>query len=158
MRVFARFSLSNALSTGLVLTVLAQLLTACGEDAAGPSGDPDAQVVLLEPRGGETFRVGDTLKVRWKLQGDGLTEISSVALWLSPDSGGTWILMKNASIAPADPDWGEYRWKIPANLPNRGTTLALAGSSKVLIRVQDYQNSSDPHKTALIPKPITVQP
>ena len=155
--LFARFR-ENPLRTGLALTALAQILTACGDDAAGPSGDPDAQVVLLEPRGGETYHVGDSLKVRWKLQGQGLAEISSVALWLSPDSGGTWILMKNASIAPADADWGAFGWKIPAFIANRGAAISLAGDTKVLIRVQDYQNTSDPGKTSSLPSPIAILP
>jgi hypothetical protein len=156
MRIFALFPKSNVVRTALALTALAQILTGCGEDAAGPAGDPDAQLVLLDPKGGETFHVGDSLKVRWKAQGKGLTEISSVALWISPDSGDTWILMKNASIAPTDADWGAFGWKIPANLLNKGASISLAGDTKVLVRVQDYQNSSDPHKTASLPEPIAV--
>jgi hypothetical protein len=158
MRISGIFTKWKPYGTGLVLTVLLQLLTACGEESTGPSGDPDAQLVLLEPRGGETYHVGDSLRVRWMAQGKGLTEISSVALTLSPDSGQTWIYLLNGSIAPADGNWGAYGWEIPASLTAKGTTFALAGNVKILVRVQDYQNVSDVHKTAMVPKPIAVQP
>jgi hypothetical protein len=143
---------------GLLLIAMLQVLTGCGEDAAGPTVDPDAQLILLEPRGGETFHVGDSLKVRWKAQGEGLQEISSVTLGVSPDSGQTWISLKNGSIAPTDAEWGAYGWKIPASLVAKGKTFELSGNSKILVRVQDYVDLSDPHKAAVAPKPIAVRP
>ncbi len=158
MRFADVFPRLESFGLGLILIAILQILTGCGEDGVtAPMGDPDAQLVLLEPKGGETFHTGDSLWVRWKAQGKGLEEINSVAIWLSPDSGQSWITIKNGSIAPADREWGRYGWKVPANILINGGPMALGGD-RILIRVQDYQNVSDPNKTAVVPKPITVQP
>ena len=158
MRIIGFFLNPKPFTRGPLLIALLQVLTACGGESAGPEGDPDAQLVLLQPKGGETFHVGDSLRVRWMAQGKGLEEISSVAIWLSPDSGQTWITIKNGSIAPTDDEWGAYGWKIPATVLGQGNTFALAGDAKILVRVQDYQNTTDTHKTAVVPRPLSVQP
>jgi hypothetical protein len=158
MATAAVFPKCKPLRIGLVLIAGLQILTACGEESAGPAGDPDAQLILLEPTGGETFHVGDSLKVRWKAQGKGLEEISSVAITLSPDSGQTWLYLLNGSIAPSDGEWGAFGWKIPDAIAGRGENFELSGNTRILVRVQDYQNTSDPHKTAVTPKPIAVKP
>ena len=141
-----------------VLLIGLQFLTACNKEIAAPTVDQDAELVLLTPKGGETFHVGDTLEVGWKAQGAGLNEISSVTVSLSPDSGQTWISLKNGSIAPADVAWGAFRWKIPTSLTAKGTNFDLAGNSSLLIRVQDYQNVTDPHKVVVVAKSFTVLP
>lgn len=88
MRFVDVFPRLESFGLGLILIALLQILTGCGEDGAtAPTGNPDAQLVLLEPKGGETFHTGDSLWVRWKAQGKGLEEINSVAIGLSPDSG-----------------------------------------------------------------------
>jgi hypothetical protein len=158
MRVSAFSSHTFLFRIGLILIGAAQILIGCGEDAAGPAVDPDAQLILLEPKGGETFRVGDSVSVRWKAQGKGLEEISSVTVSFSPDSGSTWISLKNGSIAVGDAQWGDYGWRIPAEIAARGSTHALAGKTAVLFRVQDYTNVSDPHKSAVVARPIAIRP
>src|SRR5690606_17697335 len=62
----------------------------------------DLPIALQHPNGGESFRVGDTLRVRW--QTDGL--ITSVGIQISPDSGKSWIpVTRRSSINEGQPDW-----------------------------------------------------
>src|SRR6476659_4038155 len=84
MRRFARLLARSRSRIGLLLAVTGPFLIACGEDTTGPN-NPNAEVVLLSPQGSETYHVGDSLQIRWKAQGKGLEEISSVVVSLSPD-------------------------------------------------------------------------
>jgi hypothetical protein len=156
MRFFIHFHVFRAIFPGLCLLTACQFLTACGDDTAGPAGNPDAELVLLEPKGGESFHVGDSLRIRWKAQGKGLEEINSATVQLSPDSGSTWIQLKNGSIGTGDEQWGNFAWKIPSEMDVRDTTFTFAGMDKVLIRVQDYADISDPDKTATTTRPIAI--
>ena len=49
---------------GFLVLIAGLLLIACGGDTSGPATDPNAQLVLLEPIGGETYSTGDSLHVR----------------------------------------------------------------------------------------------
>lgn len=157
MRRFPLINVLGPVRLGLLLLVAGPLLIAC-DDASGPGTDPNAELVLLAPTGGETYHVGDSLHVRWKAQGKGQEEINSVTVALSPDSGKTWANLKNGSIAPQDAQWGDFPWKIPATLTAKGTDFDLAGRTNVLVRVQDYVDVSDANKTAIVAKPISIQP
>lgn len=144
---------------GLLLAVTGAFLIACGEDTTptGPS-NPDAELVLLAPKGNETFHVGDSVQILWKAQGKGLEEISSVTISLSPDSGVTWANLKKDGSATMDAQGlGNFGWRISASLSVKGVPVALPGK-KVLIRVQDYQNSADPNRTAIVPAPVSIEP
>src|SRR5688500_9836527 len=73
------------------LGLAGQLLTGRTEAPTSPPGNPEAQIILQSPSGGETIAVGGILHIRWKLQGKGLEEINAVNIEVSPDSGKTWI-------------------------------------------------------------------
>lgn len=142
---------------GLLLAITGIFLIACGEDTTGPS-NPNAELVLLAPQGNESYHVGDSLQISWKAQGKGLKEISSVTVCLSLDSGVTWPkLKKDGSASMDDQGLGSFGWRIPASLSVQGVLIALPGK-KILIRVQDYQNSADPNRTAILAAPISIQP
>jgi len=158
MRNFACLKKLGRFQIGLLLLIAGPILIACGDETSGPTTDPNAQLVLLEPGGGETFHIGDSLHVRWKAQGKGLTEISSVLISISLDSGATWASLKNRSIGTTEPEWSDYAWKIPATLSVAGVALDVAGRSKVLIRVQDYQDLSDANKRMVTPKTFSILP
>ena len=155
---FLKKRASNPFAALAIVTLLTigQVLNGCGESETGPKTDPNAQIILQEPVGGEHYAVGDSLRIRWKLQGDGVAEISSVKLLLSPDSGKTWILMVNKSIAVGDKGWADYKWKIEAGITNLGITHVLAGNDKVMLRIQDYTNTSDPNKKSETAKAIVI--
>jgi hypothetical protein len=158
MRFFACFPSVSRIPIAFPFLIAGQLLTACGDDTSGPAPDPNAQLVLLEPHGGEIYHVGDSLHVRWKARGKGLDEISSVTVSLSPDSGATWASLKSGSIAVEDAQWGDFGWKIPSQVMLKGVATALAGRTKILVRVQDYVDVSDPEKAAITPESISIQP
>jgi len=158
MRFFPFVNGLGPVRLGLFLLVAGPLLIACGDDTSGPETDPNAELVLLAPKGGETFHIGDSLHVRWKAQGKGLDEINSVTVSLSPDSGKTWASLKNGSIATQDAQWGDFPWKIPATLTAKGIDFNLSGKTNVLVRVQDYVDVSDANKTVVVAKPITILP
>lgn len=139
------------------LLIACQLLSGCGEDSSGPAVDSEAELILQSPKGGEIYDVGDTLSVRWQARGKGLEEIHSVVVQISPDSGENWAFLKNGSVAREDAEWGEYRWKIPAAVTIKGTVFGLAGATRVLIRVQDYVNTADAHKLAVLDKPVSIR-
>ncbi len=64
----------------------------------------NAALTLLNPNGGDTLFVGDTLTVQWSAVG-----VQQVALLLSPDSGLTYL-----TVAPAlDAAAGGYAWVVP---------------------------------------------
>lgn len=138
----------------LLPVVAGQLLTGCGEETTSPPVDPDAQIVIVSPSGGETVKVGSILPIRWKLQGKGLEEVNAVNIEVSPDSGRNWIGLLRKSIALADPDWGDYRWTVPATLIKQGETYPLAGRTQVLLRVMQY--TPKPDQIAVLSKPLAI--
>ncbi|HLP42884.1 MAG TPA: hypothetical protein VK465_15350, partial [Fibrobacteria bacterium] len=97
----------------------------CGEETTSPPVDPNAQIVLLSPSGGERLQVGGTVHIRWKLQGKGLEEVNAVNIEVSPDSGKLWIGLLNRSIGLNDSAWGDFAWTVPATLPKLGQVISL---------------------------------
>ena len=156
-RGFAREWSQHARLLFVLFAVAAQFLAAC--DKASPSGpisDPDAELVLMEPTGGETFLVGDSLRVRWKIQGKGLEEINGINVELSPDSGGFWVPLMGGSI-PVQPGVisGEFHWKIPPTLLHLGIEYDLTGDAQILLRVKQYQ-TGDKNKISVTGKTINI--
>lgn len=140
----------------IVLGLAGLLLIGCGEETVAPPTDPDAEIVILSPKGGENFKVGTTQRIQWKLQGKGLTEVNAVNIELSPDSGKTWLgLLLTRSVALADPDWADYQWAIPAQLIRLGVSHDLVGNSKLLLRVMQY-STGDPNKITVMKKPFSI--
>ena len=87
-------------------------------------------IVLLSPNGGDSAKVGDTLRVKWETDGF----ISSVGIQISPDSGQHWIpVTRRSSVNQGQSGWGDYPWAIPDSLD--GYSLA---TSHCLISVYDY--------------------
>lgn len=123
------------------------VLTGCDSTDSGPEGDPNAEIVITSPRGGETFHVGDTLRVKWKAQGKGLTEVDAVNIEVSPDSGKTWLTVLTRSIGTRDANWGNYPWAIPATLERLAIVYTLTGNAKCMIKIMQY-STGDPNKIA----------
>lgn len=138
---------------GFILACL--LLNACGSDSTGPTVDPDAHIVLLAPSGGERFKVGQAIRVRWKTQGKGDEEVTAANIFLSPDSGQTWIGLLKGSIGREDPLWGDYAWTVPPALVNLGVTWDFARNDRVLLKVMQYA-TGDAKKTAVTPKAFSI--
>jgi hypothetical protein len=141
----------------LAATALAvQLLTACEKAATEPDDtDPNAQIVIQSPKGGEKFKVGQTVKIAWSVKGKGLTEVDAVNIEVSPDSGKTWMTLLTRSIGVNDPAWGNYSWTVPVSLEKLGVTYPLAANCKV--KIMQY-GTGDPNKIAVLKSTFAVSP
>lgn len=137
-------------------TILAGLIfPACESGTIEPLGDPDAQILITHPKGGETFYVNDSLHVKWALQGDGLTDVNSVTIDLSIDSGRTFATILGKSISVTDPQFGDYAWKIPASIVKNGLAMPLTGHKDLFFRIKEY-NPSSANQTSVMKKPFSI--
>jgi hypothetical protein len=141
----------------LMLAVAGQFLIGCDSSASGPEADPDAQIIITSPVGGETFYIGDSLRVKWTLQGKGFEEVNSVNILISPDSGKTWVGMITKSLgSEGDDRWGDFGWYIPQTLLNLGVAYELKDNSKLLIKVMQY-TPANVNQIAVTKKPFTIK-
>jgi hypothetical protein len=88
--------------------------------------------VVLYPNGGEQFRVGDTVVVRWQTFDP--ETFSAAVVEVSVDDGRNWHGVNTRSNIHIQSDgWGNYTWVIPAQL--EGTAMA---SDACRLRVGEY--------------------
>jgi hypothetical protein len=149
-----------AAAIAVVLAAFSTLLplSGCSKPTTGPATADSSQIVLLSPKGGETFHVGDTLRVTWKVQGLGLTDVTAADVELSPDNGKTWgLYLSVSSIFPGSAQWENFFWKIPSTFDFVGTTITLANDSQCLLRVEQY-NTSDPNQISATKSQFTILP
>ena len=137
------------IAAGLSLTCA--LFLGCTDSDSGPVEEAcpsDGQEILLtHPKGGETFKIGDTLRVKWKLCNAGTQNISSVDPFFSADDGKTWCYMKTNSIGTGDASFGNYAWKIPDSIGLQGEWFQLANNAKCRIRVEQYSTTDDKQRS-----------
>lgn len=133
-------------SAGLKTLAFAGLLVAglsfsgCQEeDTTGPGSD--AKITLTKPTGGETYKVGDSLRVTWTIKDDPSDPIDAVDVLLSPDDGKTWGYLRTGSITPLSPSWQNFAWKIKDTLVVNTVKVPLAGNSKCRVRVMQYSTA-----------------
>ncbi len=137
------------------ITVMSFMACNSTTEAVAP-GNPNAEIIIQSPVGGETFKVGDTLHIKWKTVGKGEAEISSVKVLLSPDSGKTWLSLKSSgSVGTQDPEWGNFPWLITAEKSSLGKTYPLTTGNN-LIRIGGYNQDADPNKNVTIARPFTI--
>ena len=103
--------------------------------------DDGTQILLTSPKGGESFRVGDSLHVKWKLCNSGSIEINAVDPMLSPDGGTTWCYLKLNSIPVGAAGFGDYAWKIPDSIGLQGEWFRLRGNPKCRVKVEQYSTA-----------------
>jgi hypothetical protein len=127
---------------------------ACDSGTSAPAADPDAELLLLAPIGGEKLFIGDTLRVEWALQGKGIDEINAVNILLSPDSGTTWINL-TPSITPANPKWAKFPWPVEKEIVHLGISYPLENNAKILFKIMQY-STADANKIAVTKKTLTV--
>jgi hypothetical protein len=91
----------KALSIASFLGIFA-LSIGCN-NSTNPPPTPLKTLQIIYPVGGENFKVGDSVRVKWKI--NDLTKISSVQVDLSIDSGKSFpINIGNGSIPPSITD------------------------------------------------------
>lgn len=104
------------------------------EKIAGPTPPPAGPIEILQPIGGETYRVGDVVRIMWKI--NDLAKVSSVGIRF--DSTGMFLsnkvfeeLLENGSLPP-DTTW--FDW----------TVKSSEVSKRCKIQVREYNNNCDP--------------
>jgi len=94
-------------------------------NSTNPPPTPPKTLQMIYPAGGENFKVGDSVRVKWKI--NDLTKISSVQVDLSIDSGKSFpINIGNGSIPSsiADTVW-----------------VPTVASTKCIIKVKSYTDA-----------------
>jgi len=115
------------------------------------------QIALLYPLGGESFKVGQTVQIKWAVKGN---LVNNVDVELSPNDGMIWTTMnQTGSIDPTDSNWGNYSWIVTDSLEQEAGqgNVELVNNSKCRIRVRQY-STGDPNKIAITEKTFTVLP
>lgn len=106
------------------------LLVACdsGSSTTAPDSAPTAKgmhgITITAPNGGETFKAGDSISLKWTAD---LDSLNSAKLLIRCGSGSDNPLF-GSSVTPDTSAWGNMRVKIPSSL-----------SGSCMIKIQDYQ-------------------
>jgi hypothetical protein len=129
-----------AFAVAVALAALAFAACTKSDSATAPPPDAEKWIALSQPLGGEKYKVGESLKVKWTVKENPSGTIDAVDVLLSPDSGKTWVyLNSNGSIHPTSASWNNFSWKITDSLyvPTLDDSVALI-NTHCLIRVEDY--------------------
>lgn len=146
--------ISAALLLGAVLA--SNILTACNSDSGTtPPPASDALITLTSPQGGEKFKVGQVVPIKWTVKADPNDPMDEVDPMLSSDAGATWIFLRSGSIQIGSPSYGNFAWTIPDTVEDASGKYATAGKSWML-RVQSYNDSENPKKRSTTKTPFTI--
>lgn len=138
-----------ALSLGLA----AFAFTGCGDEATAPAST--GFITLTSPKGGETYKIGDTLRVTWSVTNDPEAP-DAVDVKISADGGTTWGWITRKSIpkeSPTATTWPSFKWAVTESTLIAGVNVGLAGKD-VLVRAEQY-TPNDPKKISP-PKSIHI--
>jgi hypothetical protein len=98
-----------------------------------------AAIALLTPAGGETYKVGQSVTIRWK---EDASKLSGVMPLVSKDSGKTWSQpLSTGSLATDAQGIGCHTWTWvidSAKTLDAGTS----SNSKVMFRIRDYNDAT----------------
>jgi len=105
------------------------------DHATDPASQPPTvgpgQILVTAPHGGETFHIGDSLRIRWLAD---TNSISNIIIYITINKMRTWKeLPLESSISRLDPAWGDLNWKIPDSLWQFSCV-----SDSVAVMVADY--------------------
>lgn len=107
------------------------LLAACGDDSStAPGAETPAPkgmhgITITAPNGGETFKAGDSISVKWTANEDSM---NSAKFLIKCGTGAENSLYSAGSVTPDMASWGNLRVKIPSFL-----------SGSCMIKISDYQ-------------------
>ncbi len=152
-----RASHRNAASPTLFIGLFAALLalTSCtvdGEDSGGEIlFDESKAIKVLEPKAGTTFRVGDTVMIRWRTNTMVTTDLN---IYFSPD-GNQWVLLNtDQSVNIGEDRWENFQWVIQPNYALQGGDTASSVTQRGRIQITMYDGPA----WGLSPGPFTVEP
>jgi hypothetical protein len=131
------------LSIAAFILFSASHLIGCSESTSEPTTDPNALITLTDPKGGETFKVGQTIYVKWTTKVDAPDPVDNVDVMFSADGVNFGYALAN-SIEMASPKWGNAAWTIPESLTvtvgvNQVKVSTVSATAK--IRVRHYSTS-----------------
>ena len=87
-------------------------------------------MTVLSPNGGETWHVGETIRIRWRMDVAG----QAVLLYISPNDGEDWyVINADHSVFTGDTNWADYGWTIPAAM----NSVSLVATT-CRVRVSEY--------------------
>jgi hypothetical protein len=131
-------------------------LIACGGDTTAPPADANAKITLTGPKGGQSFKVGDSLVVTWTYKADDPDAVNAVDPQISLDGGMNWaFLRREGSIPPASVLWGRFAWKITPTVALVSGASVSSVSNNVLVRVEQY-STHDETKISTTKSAITI--
>ncbi|GEM_PF-1652243 len=138
--LLTRFASLAAAALFIGLAGLAAIsFTACDDPASSPACtspvNTGAMITLVSPACGSSFKMGDSLRVKWTVSADADAP-DAVDVQLSPDGGATWGFIHKGSIPNTSVLWGNYAWKIDS-VNVSGSLVSVVGT-QVRIRVMQY--------------------
>ncbi len=96
--------------------------------------------LLLNPTGGESYSIGDTLEIRWATRDS--TVFNDCDIRFSLDNGVNWTtLTRTESIDITDTRWGAFRWGIPSKVLFGQLSVGVV-SENCRIGIEQYGNST----------------
>lgn len=139
--------------------VLASIfLAACTKDSGTtPPPASNSLITLTYPVGGEAFKVGQSVSIKWTVTTDINDPMDEVDPMLSSDGGVTWIFIRSGSIQTTSPSYGNFAWTIPDTLVSPSGKFGLAGKSWML-RVRSYNFPDNALKQSTSKSAFTISP
>jgi hypothetical protein len=142
---------SIALSAAALFAGLAAFaFTACDSTDSPPAST--GLITLTSPKGGETFKVGETVHIKWTVKVDDKAP-NAVDPQVSLDTGKTWLNLRQ-SIPDNSAMWGDFPWLVDSVKHTSLQKIPLAGK-KVLLRVEQYSTSL-PEQRSTLTKLISI--
>ncbi len=105
--------------------------------------EPQQNIELTKPNGGETWQVGNTEEINWNS-----TNISNVKIEYSTNNGVNWITVTSSTPATT----GKYNWLVP-NTPSSQCKIKISNAANSSINDESYNVFSI---VSQIQKSITV--
>ena len=121
--------LKKGLSLLLPMTIICCSIISLQCDNGNGPDNPAGPLELVSPKGGESYQVGQTVEVKWKI--NDATKISSVGIKLSLDNGKS-FLGNDLETSSIFPPTTTFSWTITDEHV----------SSQCLLEVYDYIDNS----------------
>lgn len=127
-------------------------MSACTESTTEPTTTPNpttatSLITLNNPTGGQTYKVGDVMNIRWTAKNDPVDKVDAVDILYSKDNGANWEFLNESSVFDTSAVWGNYPWKIPDSILVDGRYVSPI-SPTAKIKVEQY-STGDPDKIAI---------
>jgi hypothetical protein len=108
-------------------------------------------MTLTAPNGGETFKIGDTITVKWKNCNH--PDDMKINIWLNDSR----VPQRDIEIASKIPlSQGSYSFTIPPTITTNGATFKLGGVNAYTIFINNGLVGGGPANVSVSNKPFTI--